>query len=264
MQHPVNIVSRHQSPSILSSDDGTRVFVGSPDPLGSQDHLLRSEPESYTTLSRTPLSAGPISRRRTHAPNSSPSTPGSRSRAARNPEAQWTLFGQMMEDGGHLALSPGSMQSRNLQESAGSDYFNQRRSSFTNLLSASINSNAPQEELHNGASSLRHSTHINHDASASNAEYDSDIHSMSSEGSSQTSTPPPAQPWLAWQSIRHPTLSLVSRNVLKCAIAYFIASLFTFSPYFSRLIVDMTSYDPGSTPTSSPSGHMVATMCVAF
>ena len=54
-------------------------------------------------------------------------------------------------------------------------------------------------------------------------------------------------------------VSMAHRNVLKCSIAYLIASLFTFSPYLSGFISDLTSYGPGERKPS-PSGHMVATM----
>ncbi|KAI9067926.1 hypothetical protein FKP32DRAFT_1562778 [Trametes sanguinea] len=60
-----------------------------------------------------------------------------------------------------------------------------------------------------------------------------------------------------------PTLSPIYRNILKCAIAYFIASLFTFSPYLSGFISDITSNGPGER-TPARSGHMVATVAVYF
>lgn len=56
-----------------------------------------------------------------------------------------------------------------------------------------------------------------------------------------------------------PTLTPVQRNILKCCIAYFIGSLFTFSPYLSGFIADLTGNGPGER-TPSPSGHMVATV----
>ena len=49
-----------------------------------------------------------------------------------------------------------------------------------------------------------------------------------------------------------------ARDIIKCIIAYFISSLFTFNPTLSSLIYDVSG--EGSGP--SPSGHMVATMCV--
>lgn len=63
---------------------------------------------------------------------------------------------------------------------------------------------------------------------------------------------------------RLPTFTNTHRNVLKCAIAYFVASLFTFSPYLSRFISDLSSYGPNDPTTPSPSGHMVATIAVYF
>ncbi|TCD61379.1 hypothetical protein EIP91_008533 [Steccherinum ochraceum] len=67
-----------------------------------------------------------------------------------------------------------------------------------------------------------------------------------------------------WPS-KLPTLSPLQRNILKCSIAYFIGSLFTFSPYLSGLISDLTSYGPSEGDrVPSPSGHMVATVAVYF
>ncbi|KAJ6456388.1 Fusaric acid resistance protein-like-domain-containing protein [Mycena sanguinolenta] len=91
-------------------------------------------------------------------------------------------------------------------------------------------------------------------------EYDSD----SSDATSSTIThltaadEPPSN-W--WQRI--PAIPLLYRNIIKCAVAYFIASLFTFSPYLSSFISDLTTYgDRERRP--APSGHMVATVMVYF
>ncbi len=95
-------------------------------------------------------------------------------------------------------------------------------------------------------------------------DYDSDYDSDDST-SSQTAVEPPAtgagdSADRGWFSLRKlPTLTLLHRNVLKCAIAYFIASLFTFSPTLSNLIGDSSPDGPGS-KGPSPSAHMVATM----
>ncbi|KXN90635.1 hypothetical protein AN958_03875 [Leucoagaricus sp. SymC.cos] len=67
--------------------------------------------------------------------------------------------------------------------------------------------------------------------------------------------------WLSRTNI--PTFTTLHRNVLKCAIAYFVASLFTFCPALSNFIGDLTSYGPGS-KGPSPSAHMVATIAVYF
>jgi hypothetical protein len=47
--------------------------------------------------------------------------------------------------------------------------------------------------------------------------------------------------------------------MLKCAIAYFLASLFTFVPYLASFIADISTFGKsGGVP--SPSAHMIATM----
>ncbi|TBU24665.1 Fusaric acid resistance protein-like-domain-containing protein [Dichomitus squalens] len=66
-----------------------------------------------------------------------------------------------------------------------------------------------------------------------------------------------------WPFLKLPELSTTHRNILKCCIAYFLASLFTFSPYLSGFIADITGDNPGER-TPSPSGHMVATVAVYF
>jgi hypothetical protein len=49
------------------------------------------------------------------------------------------------------------------------------------------------------------------------------------------------------------SLTTLQRNILKCAISYFIASLFTFIPYLAGFI---SHVDKGP----SPSGHLIATV----
>lgn len=53
------------------------------------------------------------------------------------------------------------------------------------------------------------------------------------------------------------------RNILKCSVAYFLASLFTLHPYLSDFFGDLTSYGPGG-GGPSPSGHMIATIAVYY
>lgn len=56
-----------------------------------------------------------------------------------------------------------------------------------------------------------------------------------------------------------PQLSTLQRNMLKCAIAYFLASLFTFVPFLSDFIADIGSFGKGA-GDPSPSAHMIATV----
>lgn len=68
-----------------------------------------------------------------------------------------------------------------------------------------------------------------------------------------------------WRKLRSlfPAVPIVYRNMLKCAIAYFIASLFTFEPHLAALFSGLVSYGNSGDPSERlplPSGHMVATM----
>ncbi|OCH91682.1 hypothetical protein OBBRIDRAFT_728270 [Obba rivulosa] len=73
----------------------------------------------------------------------------------------------------------------------------------------------------------------------------------------------PSKPPSRLLFLRIPTLPVLWRNVLKCSVAYFIGSLFTFSPYLSGFIAGITGkgFDDH---TPSRSGHMVATVAVYF
>ncbi|KAF9478625.1 hypothetical protein BDN70DRAFT_808498 [Pholiota conissans] len=91
------------------------------------------------------------------------------------------------------------------------------------------------------------------------------LHDYESTESSSvlTTTPPipsagpPKKPWYH-HYLQKLTLSPVWRNILKCSIAYFIASLFTFSPLLAQFISDLDTSGP------SASAHMVATIAVYF
>jgi hypothetical protein len=68
-----------------------------------------------------------------------------------------------------------------------------------------------------------------------------------------------------WRHWRVPTLTPLQRNILKCSIAYLIASLFTYSDTLSSFVaLFSTAEGPDGEKHPSPSGHMVATMCVCM
>jgi hypothetical protein len=67
----------------------------------------------------------------------------------------------------------------------------------------------------------------------------------------ETSASRAADLW-AWVQ-KTATLSSVQKNILKCSIAYFLGSLFTFNPFLSGLIESLTS-------RRAVSAHMVATV----
>ncbi|KAI0250127.1 Fusaric acid resistance protein-like-domain-containing protein [Lactifluus subvellereus] len=62
---------------------------------------------------------------------------------------------------------------------------------------------------------------------------------------------------------RLPTLPTLYRNILKCSIAYFLGSLFTYYPPLARFIADLAQDGPGQMFPSA-TGHMVATVAVYY
>ncbi|KIJ60068.1 hypothetical protein HYDPIDRAFT_99557 [Hydnomerulius pinastri MD-312] len=64
-------------------------------------------------------------------------------------------------------------------------------------------------------------------------------------------------------SLRIPTIPVLWKNILKCSVAYFLASLFTFQPYLSQYFGDLVSYGSGA-GGPAPSAHMIATIAVYY
>jgi hypothetical protein len=63
-----------------------------------------------------------------------------------------------------------------------------------------------------------------------------------------------------WKRLSHlPTLPTLYRNILKCSLAYFLGSLFTYYAPLSRFISELTQDGPGEKYPSAM-GHMVATV----
>ena len=87
--------------------------------------------------------------------------------------------------------------------------------------------------------------------------------SDSDEGTSEEISPRPSTTVnptrRKWLSFRLPTLTALQRNVLKCSLAYFLASLFTLVPYLASFISDISSFGHGH-GKPSPSAHMIATV----
>lgn len=218
------------------------------------DQRSVSSPHTHTPpISRSGTSPQPGTSWRTNA-SSSPlgnrNTTG-RMRSARPGKAadqQWTLFGQLMEN-----------------ELRGSETRRDKRlSSRLTIPSTSTDSNALSSSVMEDGEIIGHSPVETRPASASqgdvfedDVDYDSD--SSDTSVASRRSTRVEFLP--AWYSPQHiPTLSNLHRSIFKCVLAYFIASLFTFTPYLASFISDITSDDePGKNPPS-PAGHMVATV----
>ena len=161
-------------------------------------------------------------------------------------QRQWSLFGQLMEIEG-------------LPSSIDSTPRHSRPNSDGNISVPEHDASSPSSSPRLGRrlSSSFHTQHstepVSYDAHPITTEPDGLSSSAASLGLPSRST----ESYLPFWPL---TFTNIHRNVLKCAIAYFIGSLFTFSPYLSRFISDLSSYGPNDPTTPSPSGHMVATM----
>jgi hypothetical protein len=165
--------------------------------------------------------------------------------ASLKPKREWSVFEQRMKN-------EGQMRTKNTLREPTSEGVGS--SPFRKTVATRSESPAP------GAPSLRHVVvEDGHDSDdASTVGYDSD---SDSEDTSTPSTPishPPPQKRRWYSKWKPSPLTPLQRNILKCAVAYFVGSLFTFNPTLSGLITSVTSTRGGGVP--SQSGHMVATV----
>lgn len=181
---------------------------------------------------------------------------------------RWTVFGQLMENEGQL---PTPVARRRLSSTRPADHHGAIGSGFD--FNTMGRSNADpfldiESVVEEDSESSRPPSWIPsvHGASTTECEdeYDSSDCSESDSCDSgialQSSNRLPLPP-LPWYSLQHiPAVPVLYCNVLKCAIAYFLASLFTFNPYLSNILNRITSYEPG--PFTS--GHLIATIAVYF
>jgi hypothetical protein len=245
-------------PLAASGNNGSvgEAFVGSPDqinfsegslparPLSSLENANRRRPSldrrSFSSphapqLHSTRLSTTPRSLRITSTsrrPISGRASPG---------EHQWTLFGQVMEN----ELRSSAPRRIKKHPSNVVPPSESRSGYFPTPPGLSDTESRVQSPLGNFPPGR--------DDNMSEDEYDSD-ESQPSQTTFVEHTP-------RWYSVLClPTLSNLQRNITKCVIAYFIASLFTFSPYLSSFVSDITSDNEPGNSRPSPAGHMVATV----
>ncbi|KAG6842094.1 hypothetical protein C0991_002748 [Blastosporella zonata] len=188
---------------------------------------------------------------------------------------RWTLFGQLMENEGQLPISPGGRRrtgarqgSSNRRDSIESGSNTSRLHSsnsdpFLDMHSVADNDGHSIARLFGTAPSFLGSANPTNDDDSDSSESDED---EDEEPSPSLSPEPSDVPWYSPQRI--PSVPTLYRNVLKCAIAYFVASLFTFNPFFADILSKITAYgDISGVPGRRepfPSGHMVATIAVYY
>jgi hypothetical protein len=165
---------------------------------------------------------------------------------------EWSLFGQLMEDEGQLRPA-NSTRIRRRNAGHGTVATSPQPSAAEFEQDPFLVSSVPSNRLSRLSAEpdpIRADPPDFEDYSSD----DSDDSSDATPTPREFFTPPR---YLAWLQL--PTLSRLQRNVLKCGLAYFISSLFTFVPYLSSFLADVPSngkWERGP----SPSGHMVATV----
>ena len=189
-----------------------------------------------------------MGRRTTSDFNVQSRAPHRRRKVARHGEHEWSVFEQVMEDGGQLRSTSSTQRRKIKSKHSGLNIILPTTSSNTGTMlgDSSVVQSPIQETISNPLSS---------DSTSSLSPSDSDTDSEESVDIKDTRK----SRWLPCVHI--PEVPLLYRNILKCAIAYFIASLFTYVTPLSHLIGSITA-EGDKMP--SPSGHMVATMYVYF
>ncbi|KAF8504112.1 Fusaric acid resistance protein-like-domain-containing protein [Gautieria morchelliformis] len=170
-------------------------------------------------------------------------------------DREWSLFGQLMEDEGQLRPANSTkIRRRNAQHRADATSPQPSVAEHDPFLVSSVPSNR-LPSLSADPDPIRPDPPDFDDYSSD----DSDVSSDATPTPREFLTPPSRYP--SW--LQPPTLSRLQKNVLKCGLAYFLSSLFTFVPYLSSFLADVPSngkWERGP----SPSGHMVATVSVYF
>lgn len=186
----------------------------------------------------------------------------------RGREREWSVFGQLMagddDRRGYSSASPrlrGGERNRNgASRSRSRTSRSPQADRRVSYLEDSIHSSTTEHHLSaswNDRSLLASTTGPNGSTIEEDSEEDSDTEY---EPTVRLESPPPS--WLPFAA-KLPTLTPLQRNILKCSVAYFLGSLFTFSPYLSGFLADLTNYGTGD-KSPSPVGHIVATVYVFF
>lgn len=239
------IPERERSRPTSKGSDSTSIFSPS---RSSRPGNIFFPPDTHRQRESAFISARTSSRHLMHSQNSH----------------EWTLFEQMMENEGQLPPTPSS-DSRVTYRSMGS--FAGRlatRNSSPHVQVAVCHSPTQEDHLCDHPSETQEnspSTQASEDFGI--CDYDSECDNTSA--TSQCTIEPSGGAMEGGSTSHHkgklPAFTPLYRNVLKCAIAYFIASLFTFYRPLSDFIGDLSSYGPGARGPS-PSAHMVATVYV--
>ncbi|KAG9316913.1 Fusaric acid resistance protein-like-domain-containing protein [Chiua virens] len=173
-------------------------------------------------------------------------------RRSSSQQHQWTVFGQLMENEGQMPATGWVLSDHTV-----------RRSQGPSLVQS------PVEEPSGDVFAARFRAQSHAPAAASTDVYsdhdtlDEDVSSDESEETETPTMPTRVSHAARWIPSRVPAIPLLWKNMLKCSVAYFIASLFTFHPSLARFFGDLTSYGSGG-GSPYPSAHLIATIAVYY
>lgn len=177
-------------------------------------------------------------------------------------QREWTVFGQLMENEDFYN------DYRSLRMKKRSSRRTIRDSAILSEQNTILDREEPNLSSSVFASPTREPISLNiPDYDSSDSDHENDDSEQDSSNTSRSSTtprptdssPPSSKGSRFFQLPSLPPMSILYKNIIKCAVAYFIASLFTYVPVLSRFIGNITSEGER---TPSPSGHMVATVYV--
>lgn len=246
----------------------------SPPVRGSQSYLntqpLYSSPPPISHISQSAPGVGLAAPESFSRHGATPSTPTSaqRSRRRRRSGQEWSLFSELMENEGQIIGTPRHEQGpssprlnrrNSRQEQGSSSPTLNRRSSRAPGTPHNLTGNVPRT-VSSPAQFREEEYFLAEESEQEDSDLDSDSEHAASDSTSGSSFV--AEEPRTGLRDRLENIPTLYKNIFKCALAYLIGSLFTFSPFFSRLIADLTPGDDSSTLTSS--GHMVATMSVCL
>lgn len=244
----INTPEQYLTPS--SSHATSNSHINEPRPYNAPATPRRSRPGVARSVS-SPL----LNRRRANTSRIPSGLVEIQGSAIVNHGEQWTVFGQLMED----VETP--MRSSRHQS------VERRRSRTPSIINYQPNPNAiiadPFEQVVSPVmEELRGFGDFDSDSDS-----DSETHDETGPYPRSAAVPKapalsrPSSTNLSWLTERLHNVPVLYRNIIKCAVAYFIASMFTFNPYLSSWIRDLISYGPhGELGRPLPSGHMVATV----
>lgn len=236
-------------------------FIGSPDEIRPSSATPESQDDDYfTPTSPSTLHTRPDFSRSASSPlaTSLPNRPGATPRINRvtsgiqrlsyygrpmPAEREWTVFGQLLENDG-------------LTTPITKDSHQRARSDVTTSVSSPVNMfvESRAQSPTSGATQIEIPTD---ETLFDEAEFTEDSDTSETATAGAARLPNSQEQKTYWRfPFEVPPLSPMSRNILKCAVAYFIGSLFTFVPQLSKLISDIA----GADGVPSISGHMVATV----